>query len=73
MLQIDVAELLGHASSDRVSNWEKGLGFPSIVNLFKLSAIYGVPPEQLYTELHTNISQGVNRVRFESPRGSSED
>jgi transcriptional regulator with XRE-family HTH domain len=72
MRQIDVAALIGHVNPDRISNWEKGFAFPSVMNLFRLSAIYGVAPEQLYTELQISISQEISRVRFESPTGSTE-
>ena len=53
--QIDVANLIGHTSSDRISHWEKGIAYPSIVNLFKLAHIYGTTPEQLYGDLHASI------------------
>lgn len=48
--QVDVAAKLGLVSSDRISHWEKGQSFPSVTNLFKLSAIYKVPTEELYSE-----------------------
>jgi len=51
LLQSDVAKRLGLVSTDRISHWEKGSAVPNIVNLFKLSALYRVPPEKLYPEL----------------------
>jgi transcriptional regulator with XRE-family HTH domain len=51
LLQADVAKALGLASTDRISHWEKGQAVPSIINLFKLSALYKVSPEELYPEL----------------------
>lgn len=59
--QIDVAEKLGHTSADRISHWEKGLAAPGLVNLFKLSTIYGASPEQLYSELYTAITSNTFR------------
>jgi len=71
--QTDVAEMFGHASPDRISHWEKGVAFPGIVNLFKLSLIYRVPPEQLYEDLYKSLADKLQQkngleseVRFES-------
>ena len=61
--QIDVAEMLGHTSADRISHWEKGLAAPGIVNLFKLSIIYGITPQELYGDLYEVIA---NRLKAES-------
>jgi transcriptional regulator with XRE-family HTH domain len=55
MKQTDVAGMLGHASPDRISHWEKGVAFPGIVNLFKLSLIYRVPPEQMYADFYKSL------------------
>jgi hypothetical protein len=59
--QIDVAEMLGHTSADRISHWEKGLAAPGLVNLFKLSIIYDTSPEQLYAELHAGIIKDLKQ------------
>ncbi len=32
LLQIEVAQLLGHLNSDRMSDWEKGYAMPSVAN-----------------------------------------
>ena len=53
--QCDIATMLGHASHDRISHWEKGFALPGIINLFKLSKIYGIPPERLYHELYHSV------------------
>jgi transcriptional regulator with XRE-family HTH domain len=58
--QIDVALMLGLASSDRISHWEKGLALPSVINLFKISAIYSVRAEDLYPSLATFEDLGSN-------------
>lgn len=50
--QIDVAQKLGLDCADRLSRWENGLAAPNIVNLFRLSALYKITPEQLYPDLH---------------------
>ena len=55
LFQTDVALKLGVKNTDRLSNWEKGEGFPSIINLFKISAIYGKYPHELYPDLYEAI------------------
>jgi len=51
LLQSDVARELGLDCVDRISHWENGIAMPSIINLFKLAAIYGVKPHELYPDL----------------------
>lgn len=75
MRQVDVAKMLGHASPDRISHWEKGVALPGLVNLFKLSVIYGVSAENLYRELYDSIrdqkyENGLN-AGFETGSGSN--
>ena len=48
--QVDVAAKLGFTSYDRISHWENGIAFPSVTNLFRLSALYKVPAQELYGE-----------------------
>lgn len=64
MLQIDVAQLLGHLNSDRMSDWEKGKGMPSVVNLFKLASIYSVRAEDLYREIKAIAVREVEEKRI---------
>jgi len=52
LFQKDVARTLGLDCADRISRWESGLAMPSIVNLFRLAAIYKVMPHELYPELY---------------------
>ncbi len=52
LFQKDVAKALGLDCMDRISHWENGIAMPNIVNLFRLSAIYGVAPQDLYPELY---------------------
>jgi transcriptional regulator with XRE-family HTH domain len=49
--QRQVANMLGFVSEDRISHWEKGVAVPHLVNLFRLSKLYGVLPQELYPEL----------------------
>jgi transcriptional regulator with XRE-family HTH domain len=46
--QIDVARAIGLQSSDRISEWEMGLRYPSVPNLFKLAEFFGVSAEEIY-------------------------
>ncbi len=55
LLQKDVVERLGFSVTDRISKWEKGQGFPSVLNLFKLCVIYAKRPEELYPELLSTL------------------
>jgi len=63
MLQIEVAQLLGHLNSDRISDWEKGYGMPSVANLFKLATVLGVPTEDIYREIRATATEEVEEKR----------
>jgi transcriptional regulator with XRE-family HTH domain len=60
--QLDVAYKLGFKTTDRISQWENGLNFPHMVNLFKLSALYKVPPQELYRELFQMVGSQVDQL-----------
>ncbi len=55
--QVDVAAKLGFTSYDRISHWEKGSAFPSVTNLFRLSALYKVPAQELYEEYRATLER----------------
>lgn len=57
--QQDVAKLLGHKNTNRISRWEKGLALPSVINLIKLSIIYRTIPSELYFDLLLNLREEV--------------
>ena len=59
LLQSDVARSLGLDCADRISHWENGTALPSIVNLFKIAAVYKVMPHELYPELYA-VAQAPN-------------
>jgi len=71
LLQIEVAQLLGHLNSDHISDWEKGYAMPSVVNLFKLSTVLKVPPEELYKEIGATATEEVEGKRL-SLKGDNE-
>lgn len=58
--QTDVADILGLQCADRLSHWENGTAVPSMVNLFKLAAIYKVAPQELYADLVRTIGEAVS-------------
>jgi len=60
--QIEVAQMLGLTSTDRISHWEKRLASPGIINLFKLSVLYDIPVEQLYADLYEVIKKEMNNT-----------
>lgn len=55
--QMEVAIMLGYKCTSQLSRWEEGLAMPSIINLFKLSVIYGRLPTDLYLDLYLNLKQ----------------
>jgi transcriptional regulator with XRE-family HTH domain len=63
LLQIEVAQLLGHLNSDRMSDWEKGYAMPSVMSLFKLATVLGVSAEDLYTEISATATKEVEKKR----------
>ena len=63
--QIDVAAKLGFTSYDRISHWENGLAFPSVTNLFRLSALYKVPAQELYGEFSKMMEGAISQTSQE--------
>jgi transcriptional regulator with XRE-family HTH domain len=55
--QVDVAAKLGFTSYDRISHWENGTAFPCVTNLFRLSALYKVPAQELYVEFIKTLEE----------------
>lgn len=55
--QQDVAGILGLRSASIISRWEKSRTLPNTINIFKLSAVYGVLAEELFSPLITAIWQ----------------
>jgi transcriptional regulator with XRE-family HTH domain len=53
--QLDIACKLGFNSTAQLSHWEKGFAVPSLINLFKLAALYNVAPHELYPKLYNSI------------------
>ena len=58
--QLDVAKILGMKSSSRISRWENGDGVPNIVNVFKLSILYGVMVDSLFIDLIRQLRSEIH-------------
>ena len=58
---------LGKRGDDSVMKWERGDYFPSVENWFKLSVLYKVSPEELYSkllkELGKDFKKGMKRPK----------
>ena len=55
--QFQVMQYLGLKSMDRISRWESGLAYPSVVNFIKLLELYDVTPREMYpVEENININ-----------------
>lgn len=56
--QAELAKLMGLKCEDRISHWEKGLAYPSVVNALKLARLLNVSVEVLYP--HPNIIETIS-------------
>jgi transcriptional regulator with XRE-family HTH domain len=50
--QHEVACALGLSSIERISKWENGHSIPKGRSLYQLAVLYGVPPQQLFSEIY---------------------
>lgn len=48
LTQMDLAQLLGIQSTNRISRWENGLSYPHVPNLMKILEIYEVGVREVY-------------------------
>ena len=55
--QRDIAHCLGVTHASIISRWEKGLSFPSLENVLKLSVLYHCLIDELYFDLRQKIKQ----------------
>ncbi len=56
----DMKEALGLKSKGRISEWENGLRYPSLKNLYKLAALYKIPEAQLFWDLRQEAVQEID-------------
>jgi transcriptional regulator with XRE-family HTH domain len=57
----DAKEALGLKSKSRISEWENGLRYPNLKNLYKLSALYKMPEGQLFYDLRQEAVKDIER------------
>lgn len=48
LTQEQVVIALGLQSNNRLSRWENGKAYPSVINLLKIAKLYKIPCEKLY-------------------------
>ena len=60
MSQRDVAEVLNTKTTVCISRWEKGICFPSLDVVFKLSLLYTTSPIHLYFDLWELLKQEIS-------------
>jgi transcriptional regulator with XRE-family HTH domain len=63
--QTQVAQLLGHRDSKRISNLELGRRLPSLQTSLRLAIIYRVPVDFLYPEMYSAQREQI-RAREQS-------
>lgn len=56
-----VASVLGLRSTSIISRWEKGVSYPNLQNLIKLSLLYRTLIDQLYFDLREDIRVEIDR------------
>jgi transcriptional regulator with XRE-family HTH domain len=59
--QREVARILGFTNAGAVSRWEHGVGLPSVMNLFRLAALYRTLADTLYIDALRRIREEVRR------------
>lgn len=57
--QKQVANLLGHKTSDQISRYERGTRFPNFKTAFKLAIIYGASLQELFPEHYERYRREV--------------
>lgn len=61
--QKTVARLIGHKGLSTVSEYETGRLLPSLRTALKLSAVYGIPVNDLYRPLYGQIEHEIGSAR----------
>ena len=57
--QREVARILGFTNASSLSRWERGVCLPSVMNLFRLSALYRTLVDALYIDTLRAIREDV--------------
>ena len=59
--QREAARILGLADASSLSRWERGVCLPSVMNMFRLAALYRVLVDALYIDTLRTIREEVRR------------
>jgi transcriptional regulator with XRE-family HTH domain len=59
--QRQAARILGFADASSLSRWEHGVCLPSVMNLFRLAALYRTLVDALYIDMLRTIREEVRR------------
>lgn len=59
--QREVARILGFAGSSSLSHWERGVRLPSVINMFRLAALYRTLVDALYIDTLRTIREEIRK------------
>jgi transcriptional regulator with XRE-family HTH domain len=59
--QREAARILGFADASSLSRWEQGVCLPSVMNLFRLAALYRTLVDSLYIDTLRTIREEVRK------------
>lgn len=57
--QRDAARILGFADASSLSRWEQGVCLPSVINMFRLAALYRTLVDALYIDTLRTIREEI--------------
>jgi len=63
--QREAARILGFAEASSLSRWEHGVCLPSVMNLFRLAALYRTLVDALYIDTLRTIREEIRRREVE--------
>jgi transcriptional regulator with XRE-family HTH domain len=63
--QRDAARILGLADASSLSRWEQGVSLPSVMNMFRLAALYRTLVDALYIDVLRTIREEIRRREFD--------
>jgi transcriptional regulator with XRE-family HTH domain len=69
--QKEVADYLGIKDMGLISKWENGRVSPTLINLFKLSILYSVTPEILFSGLVKELRKKALRKKIKRTKSIS--
>ena len=59
--QREAARILGFADASSLSRWEQGVRLPSVMNMFRLAALYRTLVDALYIDTLRTIREEVRK------------